>query len=76
MGKLIMFFLGVSVSLAISYIRRVAKAENYINTFPIGDVGEFVDVDYSFNPAMYVFFPSIILVGIYMVVIKVINFLL
>lgn len=76
MGKFIMFYLGVSVSLAISYIRRVAKAENYVNTFPMGDIDEFISVDYSFNPSMYVFFPSIILVKLYMCIVRVINSLL
>lgn len=74
--KLLFFYFGVSISLATIYINRIAKAEKDLYNYPVGDVEEYIKIDYSYTPGMYVFFPSIVLVKIYIGVIRIINNLL
>lgn len=74
--KVLLFYLGVSISLATIYINRIAKAEKELQNYPVGDVGDCIEIDFSYTPGMYIFFPSIVLVKIYIGVVRIINNLL
>ena len=69
-------FLVISIVIGIVDIIRMKEQEDYISKFPIGDIGYYVEPKRIMGLHNIIFFPSILIIILFKIVVRVINGLL
>ena len=71
--NIIIIYLMISVVVAIIDLRRMYKQEEYLNSFPIGDIDYYVQPKTIVGIHNWLFFPSWLIIAVVLAVISLIN---
>ncbi len=66
-------YLIISVIVALIDLYKMSKQEDYLGTFPLGDLGEFIELKPVMGVHNIIFFPSLLIIKGYLLVIRIIN---